>query len=184
MTTTAACSGSATTDGLSPTTEDTSNSALTAQQPSSTGVALVEATDLTDVIATLMPAGRVDLQPTEDRVIKGARTLTAPPSTLELSNDAVARWILPAGNNTWIAVLDDGTALEVDGSDVPIRTQTVERSPPNYWHTNQQQRAPRIVRPRSRIVLRPDPCRAHRHRRLAPLLTIETNRSLSTRCAR
>jgi hypothetical protein len=63
MTTTAACSGSATTDGLSPTIEDTSNSALTAQQPSSTGVALVEATDLTDVIATLMPAGRVTFSP-------------------------------------------------------------------------------------------------------------------------
>ncbi|MFT6293336.1 MAG: hypothetical protein ACJAR2_003962 [Ilumatobacter sp.] len=130
MATTAACSGSTATDGLSPTIEDTSNSALTAQQPSSTGVALVETTDITDVIATLTTAGRVDLQPTGNRVIEGAGTLTTPPSTLELPNDAVAQWILPAGNNTWIAVLDDGTALEVDGSAVPIRTQTVERSPP------------------------------------------------------
>jgi len=59
-------------------------------------------------------SGRVDLQPTGNRVIEGRGAIaSSTPRTVELPGGRTARWLVPTGRHTWVAVLDDGSTIEL-----------------------------------------------------------------------
>lgn len=58
--------------------------------------------------------GRVDLQPTGNRVIEGRGAIgSSTPLTVELPAGRSATWLVPTDRHTWTAVLDDGSTIEL-----------------------------------------------------------------------
>ncbi len=67
-------------------------------------------------LEALVDSGRVDLSPTGNRVITGPGSLLDT-SPLEVQLDGTPRWVLPAGQSSWLVVLDDGSSVMVDVAD-------------------------------------------------------------------
>jgi hypothetical protein len=70
-------------------------------------------------------AGRVDLQPTGNRVIHGRGGFGAvQPLSIALAPERTAVWMLPITGTAWLAVLDDGSIVQIDVDDEPALTAT------------------------------------------------------------
>lgn len=84
--------------------------------------------------------GRVDLQPTGNRVIEGRGAIgSSMPVTVELPTGRSARWLIPTDRHTWSAVLDDGSTIEltIEGrsavtatTSAPVGTHDPSAGPP------------------------------------------------------
>jgi len=77
--------------------------------------------------------GRVDLQPTGNRVIEGRGAIgSSVPLTVELPAERSAVWLVPTDQGTWIAVLDDGSTIEVALDDRSAITATTSSQRGTY----------------------------------------------------
>lgn len=126
----AACAGSSDDPGAT-TGSDTANSGNTADtvdtevQPDSTATTSNTPSDdrsnerdpneVIELITGASWAGRVDLEPTGNRRIEGAGAFGAfAHNAVALPPGRTAVWLLPSSRTAWLAVLDDGSMIEVE----------------------------------------------------------------------
>ncbi len=83
-----------------------------------------------DLLAQEATGGRVDLRATGNRVIEGPGAIGASaPLTVELPDGRTAAWLVPSSIEGWIAVLDNGSTVELSiDSGRTVRASTAASS--------------------------------------------------------